>query len=127
MIVDSVYFVKDLPQHYHQLKDWPDPVLRQKFYDAVKRENDSLRAMNTYEVIPLSEVPPGVKLVPVRYVFTSNPLKSPSEKARLCVRGDQDDTEHSLADVFSTVTRSENISLQLGVGHHLFKQCIREC
>ena len=90
MIVDSVYFVKDIPQHYHQLKNWPDTALRDRFYEAIKRENDSLKELNTYEVVRLTDVPPGTKLVPVWYVFNSNPAKTPTEKARLCVRGDWD-------------------------------------
>jgi hypothetical protein len=80
------------------------------------KELESLRSLQTFTLVDKKDLPSKTQILDTTYVFT---LKNQGDqiihKARLYVRGDQEQTDHQLADIFSTVARSENLRLLLTV------------
>ena len=107
-MIDSVFFVQRVPKSFFDMVKLPTSE-KDKWYAAIDEEYSSLKRLNTFEVIETASVPPGAQILDTTYVFTikTDPAR---HKARLC---DQETAEQTLAEIFSTVARSENFKLLL--------------
>ncbi len=97
-------------------QDWfehPHPDAPKTFTEAMKRsdaqewklamdeELKSMQELHVWEEIQRSEVPPGAKLLPWKWVFTYKDQKKP--KARLVIVGSVDTEKYDVAQTFSPV------------------------
>lgn len=108
-IVESIYSIYQVPSSFFKIKDLP-PTEQKRWYNAVKEELNKLKQLETYEVIPKTDVPKDIQILDTVYVFTQ---KGVEPKARLCVRGDLEEEFQPLKETFSTVARTENFRLLL--------------
>ena len=98
------------PKNYFDMKKLPSQD-QKKWQAAMHKEHENLQALETYELVLLVDVPKNQKLIDTTWVYTLKQCQEPPEKARLCVRGDQEEKLDNLSDIFSTVVRIENFRL----------------
>ena len=89
---------------------------RKGWNEAMKKELESLRNYAVYDTINFSDVPRGEKLIDSTWIFAIKAQNNSSiKKARLCVRGDTEQGDFTVEEIFSGVIRSENVKLMLGI------------
>ena len=84
---------------------------------AMDKEMDSLTNYSVFAVIDLDEVPPGEVLLDSTWIYALKPTKDNElmKKARLCVRGDTEQGDFTIEEIFAGVIRSENVKLFLAI------------
>jgi hypothetical protein len=83
---------------------------------AISKELESLAKHESWKAIPLTDVPVGSQVLDTTWVFTlkDDPIVGEFEKARLCVRGDQEVADpNSFEEFFAGVARIENFKMIL--------------
>jgi hypothetical protein len=88
----SVLQMSAIPKNYFQMRKLP-PEKQQKWKNAMDREHQNLKNLNTYTVVQLKDIPKDAQILDSTWVYTPKDGQNPPEKARLCVRGDQEKSE----------------------------------
>jgi hypothetical protein len=93
--------VQGIPKHYRDAMRSPKKL---KWCEAMDREINSLRDYDVFEEIPYSDLPPNTKPLNSTWVFSEKELPNNEilEKARLCIRGDTQNEEFTLQDIFNS-------------------------
>jgi hypothetical protein len=107
---DSFLAIKNIPKSYFKMKEMALEE-QKKWTASMRREHLNLQKLQTYEVVKFADVPLDAQILDSTWVFTLKEGQFPPEKARLCVRGDQENTIESLTDIFATVVRTENFRM----------------
>jgi hypothetical protein len=83
----------------------------------MEREIESLRQYDVYEEMLLDQVPKTEKPLDSTWIYAEKemPDKQVLEKARICIRGDKQQGDFTLEDIFAGVIRTENVIIILTV------------
>jgi hypothetical protein len=111
-MVDSHHFVQKIPKHYSDIKNLPESE-KKEWQAAILAESSGLLRKDTMHLIPKNDIPPNTQLLSSTWTFDIK--QDGRKKARFCIRGDLVKEEHELQDIFSTVSRTENIRLILTI------------
>ena len=100
----------NVPRSYSEAMSSPE---RTGWRLAMDKELKSLEDYNVFTVIGYNELPPGIKVIDSTWIFAKKLSENgeAEKKARLCARGDKEEGDFTIEEIFAGVIRSENVKL----------------